>query len=147
MKCYAPASVPAESEPRVGARRQCIDDCQDAALRPAAVSLSQMKARINERVDVQEYHENCRDRGLFYGAYPRILVSELYRNDQESLGWVLAGFRGSALVAGKQRAGCPCSGRFPGSWGALRKRASTRFSLPSQPGRYFEPPGKAGWCM
>ncbi|MCP5207269.1 MAG: AMP-binding protein [Hahellaceae bacterium] len=95
FKCYSPLP---ESD-SAGIARQGDEETPDWKLvasatiiktdkqrRPAMNMLNTLQTRISRDIDAQEYYENCRDRGLFYGAFPQLLVSHLFTADNEALG-------------------------------------------------------------
>ncbi len=148
MKCYAPAEEPSGIDG--GRAWQMIASASvlahDASRRPGNLSISQMKLRIDELVDVQEYQENCRDRGLFYGAYPRILVSELYRNDHESLGLVRLDAEEASWSPDSNIPDAHVQAVFQ-VLGVLCYEDSEHTFFPYRVSRVeiFEPPGRTGW--
>ncbi|MCP5170255.1 MAG: AMP-binding protein [Hahellaceae bacterium] len=63
----------------------------DAARCPAGDVLTGLKQRIERAMNPAEYYENCRDRGLYYSAFPNLLIDELFVSDHDALAHVRLG--------------------------------------------------------
>ena len=114
--------------------------------RPKTNRLKTLKEKISHKIDVQEYFENCCDRGLNYCAGTKQVVTQLYGNESEVLGEIHLTGDENTVVAGVRLSHGFIEGCFQ-ILGALCYTDSDTTFIPYRVSRIdiFEEPGPNGW--